>query len=250
MNPISSGSVSGACLFQMGLTRVLACVCGPMECARRSDERNDRANLSVTVKSSPFSSTNRQTKSQSNKQLLEIANDIQNAFSAAILLHLYPRAAIYVNVHILADDGGTLECAINATSLALINAGVSLKDLVCACSSGLLSDGTMTLVDVNKQEAFDSNVYKMSVATMPQRGSVILTKLSSRFSLKELERVLESATTGCRAVCDIMAQIIREHHALLVAARMGNVNVSCNALTEAAGENGGHENEVDAMVLS
>ena len=117
---------------------------------RKSDERSDRANLSVTVKSSPFSSSNRQTKSQSNKQLLEIANDIKNAFSAAILLNLYPRAAIYVNVHVLADDGGILECAINATNLALINAGVSLKDLVCACSSGLLSDGTMTLVDVNK----------------------------------------------------------------------------------------------------
>jgi len=232
LRPLHTGTNSchgGSCLFEMGLTRVLVSVSGPTECARRSDESVDKANLTVSVSQSPFAtSSTRQQTSATSKRMLEMSNDIKTAFQAAVLLQLYPRAAIFVNVHILADDGGVLECAINAVTLALVGSGIALKDLVCACSAGTLNE--MVLLDLNRVEEMDGSgsACKMSVATMPQRSSVVLTKLSSRLTIKELELVLKSAQVGCRSVYDVMAQVIRDHHATLVAARMGNVHVKVN----------------------
>lgn len=124
-----------ASLVQMGLTKALVSVAGPMACPRRSDEKVDvsiysffvwhrinsmvlvshvefysqRANLSVSVSMAPFAGMSRSHTFTTNKRMLEISNDIQNAFQAAVLLHLYPRSTIFVDVQILSDDGGS-EC--------------------------------------------------------------------------------------------------------------------------------------------
>ena len=66
---------------------------------------------------------------------------------AALLLHLYPKTKIEIVVWILADDGGRLCAAINATTLALVDAGIPMKDLVCACSAG--GNGDSILVDTH-----------------------------------------------------------------------------------------------------
>jgi exosome complex component RRP41 len=69
---------------------------------------------------------------------------------AALLLHLYPKSKIEIVVWILANDGGRLCAAINATTLALVDTGIPTKDLVCACSAG--GSGDSILVDLNRRE--------------------------------------------------------------------------------------------------
>ena len=237
LRPLNDNSVASSSIFQLGLTKILCTVEGPMECSRRSDENPHRANIHVTVKSAPFSSFSRSTNnsSVSNKRYLEMSQEISQAFEAAVILDLYPRCVIHINCHILQDDGGVLECAINAVTLALVNAGVALKDLVCSCSVGLMisSSSHVCIIDLNKgeeNESYNGNVSKMSAALMPQRGSVVLSKLaSSRLkNVKELEGMMKAASEGCKAVYDIMTQCIRDHHATMIAARMGNAQVSYN----------------------
>ena len=60
----------------------------------------------------PFAGMSRLHTSTTNKRMLEMSSDIQNAFQAAVLLHLYPRSTIFVNVQILSDDGGGRFCFI------------------------------------------------------------------------------------------------------------------------------------------
>jgi exosome complex component RRP41 len=43
-------------------------------------------------------------------------------------------------IYIIQSDGSTLPAAINATSLALVDAGVGMKEMVAACSVALLDD--------------------------------------------------------------------------------------------------------------
>jgi len=173
---------------------------------------------------------------------------IQNALSAAVMLHLYPRTRIVVDIVILADDGGRLCAAINAATCALVDAGVPMKDLVCACSAGLVTgvsgsgsgagnaggDGIedVTLVDLNQKEASsysgDSSVY-MPCAIMPQRNTVVLTQCESRLSSIEVfERVLGAAMEGCRMVYQVMEASIRERTSKVIAAKMGNAVIKEN----------------------
>ena len=63
---------------------------------------------------------------------------------------------------------GVLQAAINATTLALIDAGIALFDYVVAVSAGLHS--TSILLDLTNTE--ESDLPHLTVAVMPRSGKV------------------------------------------------------------------------------
>jgi exosome complex component RRP41 len=240
MGPISDQAVGGSALVEMGLTVAVATVRGPIECIRRSDELADRAVLDVTCKAAPFSPAGdrRVTNPKTDRRLMEISHMLKRALEAAVLLQLYPKSRIEVVVCILANDGGRLCAAINAASLALVDAGIPMKDLVCACSAGYAGGGNdTTLVDLNRREESSYGgqpaVY-MPCAMLPQRGTVVLSQCEARLpDFDTMERVLDAAMDGCRAVFDILQAAIRERAATLLGARSGHGTVQ-NALSISA----------------
>lgn len=231
----SSGSneaVGGSALIEMGLTIVLASVRGPMACQRRSDELPDRARIDVVVKAAPFapSGDRRVTNPNTDRRLVEMSNMLQRAVEATVLLQLYPKSRIQIHVVILADDGGRLCAAINAASVALVDAGIPMKDLLCACSAGYAGGGTdTTLVDLNRLEESSQggqNAVSLPCAMLPQRGTLVLSQCEARLpDFDTLDRVLEAAMDGCRAVFDVLQAAIRERATVLLAARNGQGTV-------------------------
>lgn len=236
MGPVTS--VSGSALVHMGLTTALASVRGPIECARRSDELPDRAILDVTVRATPFapSGDRRPTNPNTDRRLVEQSNLVKRALEASVLLRLYPRSRVEVSVVVLADDGGRLCAAINAATLALVDAGVPMRDMVCACSAGVATgagpDGSdVEIVDLNRLEMLGGGgggggaaVY-LPCAAMPQRGTVVLSQCESRLPVETFEKVLAAAVDGCHAVFEVMQASVRERAATLLAARNGNATV-------------------------
>jgi exosome complex component RRP41 len=233
---------TGSCLFEMGLTSVLASVMGPTECSRRSEELPDRASVSVQVRMAPFASSStamerRIINPTTDRKLLEMSHLLQQVLEASILLTLYPRAKILVHVYILADDGGRLCAAINAVTCALTNAGIGLKDMVCSCSAGLVARSSASarqhpnnnrpLVDLNRIELqSDEDVVYLPCAIMPQRNTIVLAQCESRLNLHSYEEVLTAAIHGCQSIFQIMQSAVKEHSSRLLAARHGNLRVS------------------------
>jgi exosome complex component RRP41 len=178
------------------------------------------------------------------RRLIEQSHLLQTALSASILLHLYPKSKISVTVMVLADDGGRLEASINAATLALMDAGIPLKDMVCACSAGRWNAGGSDeiVVDLNRREiqaatgstgggnvggGGTSDTIYLPVATMPQRGTVVLAQCESRLSggAEAFGEVLEVAMRGCEMVMEIMAAAVRERGAELWKAKEGKADV-------------------------
>jgi exosome complex component RRP41 len=190
--------------------------------------------LDVTVKAAPFapSGDRRFANPQTDRRLVEQSHQLKRAMEAAILLHLYPKSKIEIVVWVLADDGGRLSAAINATTLALVHAGIPIKDLVCACSAGIGSSG-VTLVDLNKREESSMGgqpAVHLPCAMLPQRGTVVLAQCEARLSgLDELEKVLEAAMEGCRAVAQQLQAAIRENAAALLTSRSGQASHIVNS---------------------
>jgi len=225
------GDSKGSAVVEMGLTTALATVSGPTECLRRSDERSDRAVLEVTVAVAPFGGADRRTyNSSTDRRLLEASQMVQTALEAAIILQTFPKQRIQIFVSVTADDGGRLCAALNAACLALVDAGIPLKDFCCACSAGTNSHGSSssTLVDLNRREESGNNndaVYLLC-AILPQRGTVVLTQCDARLpDFGTLEQVLEAATEGCRAVFEYMQAAVKERAASTLAARSGRATV-------------------------
>ena len=53
---------------------------------------------------------------------------------------LSPRSQIDISVLVLEQDGGVLQTAINAVTLALVDAGIPMNDYICATSAGLVDN--------------------------------------------------------------------------------------------------------------
>src|SRR4051794_23427736 len=67
----------------------------------------------------------------------EIALLLRQAFESVILTTLYPGSTLSLHVQILQNDGAALAASVNALTLALQNAGIPMRDMLCACSVGL-----------------------------------------------------------------------------------------------------------------
>src|ERR1700761_4612724 len=61
---------------------------------------------------------------------------ITQALQATLHTHHYPNSTISITLHVLAQDGSLLAALINASTLALIDAGVPMSDYLCACTAG------------------------------------------------------------------------------------------------------------------
>lgn len=76
------------------------------------------------------------------------------AVDAVILSSLHPRTTIQIVVQVVQDDGSLLSTAVNAATLALLDAGIALKSVVVAASGGLLHNEE----DDDKQTEFVLNL--------------------------------------------------------------------------------------------
>jgi exosome complex component RRP41 len=71
------------------------------------------------------------------KKAQEISLSLKKTFEATILTTLYPRSAISIFVEVLQADGGDYAVCVNAATLALIDAGIPIRDVCCAVSCGV-----------------------------------------------------------------------------------------------------------------
>jgi exosome complex component MTR3 len=162
-------SSSGSILVELGRTKVICTVVGPVteNCPSVPSSLNlsmDHGTLHVDVKYLPnigyptnqinvtnsIDATTTQTSQQQpmqQKRRLHVVqqreNDlstrIRTAIAAAIPLHLYPKCAILVQFTILYDDGSIIPSCVTAATIALANAGVELLDVVTAFTVAIVS---------------------------------------------------------------------------------------------------------------
>jgi len=118
--------------------------------------------------------------------LAELSLSFRQTFETVILVNLFPRSQIDIFVQIIQSDGGEKSAAINAITLALIDAGVPLSDFVTSCSAGL-SD-SLPILDLNYVE-LTSGSPELIVALLPKSGQITLTQLDSRLPLHQFEKV-------------------------------------------------------------
>ena len=139
----------GSAYVEMGNTKVLATVCGPHE-ARRPGEQLDCAALTCELSALPFAGGAHRPQGRSDRGSVELAAGVRHVFEAVVQTQLYPRTQIDVSLSVLQADGGVRAACINATTLALADAGIAMADVVCACAAGSLHGAL--LLDLNAQE--------------------------------------------------------------------------------------------------
>lgn len=197
-------TADGSSLVEMGSSKVLCMVKGPREPESRA---RGRQVICVTVDVAPFSTTDRRKQSVQDRRLKEIATTLERTFGEVVLTNLCPRTEIDITLLVLEQDGGLLPCCINAATLALINAGVSMTDYVSSCGVAMCDD--CPLLDPNRIEENEFPFVAVGiVGTSPKIQTLVLER---RVGSRTLQPALELAIAGCHEIRSMMDEEVRLH---------------------------------------
>lgn len=200
----------------MGNTKVICTVTGPLEAKSTSGNRSggDRADVQVSIRIAGFSGVDRKRRGRGDKRTQEMQTTIANAFSQSLFTHLYPHSTITLSLHILSQDGSLLAALLNASTLALIDAGIPMRDYICACTAGSTSSYSSNdekadpLLDLNNME--EQELPFLTVATLGDTDDVSVLVMETRVQIGRLEGMLAVGVDGCKQVREILDQVVRK----------------------------------------
>lgn len=206
LGPLSRAD--GSAYFEQGNTRVLAAVYGPREPTGVRRNEGDRGVISCEFSTALFASASRQRTWKGDRRSTAAARDIKRVFEGVVLLRNYPRSQIDIYIQILQNDGAPFVAAVNAASLALVNAGVAMKDFVVACSVGYV-DNEFVLDTCAVECAADRP--QLSVAVLAHTGKVVSVDLESKLpNLGVLTTAMQHCEVGCKQIFNVLEHEIRQ----------------------------------------
>ena len=197
-------TADGSARVRLGNTIVEAIVFGPMEGKRKNKER---AELVVSYSQATFA-TRRRRERMHDRTMVETAELLKQMYEQVIITSLYPETLIDLRVQVMQDDGSVTAAVINACTLALIDAGIPMIDIVSAAQGGFL-DGTM-IVDMNKDEENVGTVFNVNMAIMQKSGEIALLQTEGKMPLERLGDLLVVVEEGAKAVGITMKEKIKE----------------------------------------
>ncbi|XP_059251324.1 exosome complex component RRP41 isoform X2 [Mustela nigripes] len=168
----------------------------------------DRALVNCQYSSATFSTGERKRRPHGDRKSCEMSLQLRQTFEAAILTQLHPRSQIDIYVQVLQADGGTYAACVNAATLAVLDAGVPMRDFVCACSAGFV-DST-ALADLSHVEEAAGGP-QLALALLPASGQIALLEMDARLHEDHLESVLEAAARAARDVHTLLDRVVRQH---------------------------------------
>ena len=165
----------------------------------------------VEYRTATFGAMDRRRRSKGDRLSLERALWIQKIFQEAIVMELFPRSQIEIFVEILQQDGSPVSAAINAVSLALINAGIPVKDIVSSSTLGLM-DNKSVLVDLTHAEAENgAGSAQICLATYSRTGRICMCEVESKVPMQSFEEACRLGIASCGEVAQTLRQHTLEH---------------------------------------
>lgn len=208
----------GSAYYEQGNTRVLAAVYGPRDPGVASSDDNAGVDVRCEFSTALFATASRARGWKGDRRSLAAARVLSRAYRSVIVPKHTRSSRIDVYVQVLQDDGAVLSAAINAGSLALVNAGVPMIDLVVACSVGYVDNSYV--LDVCTMEAAGNDRPQLVVASLAHAKTVISVELDAKLpSVKILDSAMSHAIAGCHQIFQVLEHEIRQYSLNLLDSR-------------------------------
>lgn len=168
------------------------------------------------------------------RRVQEMEITIARALASNLHTHLFPHSSISISLHVLSQDGSLLAALLNATTLALVDAGIPMTDYIAACTAGSTSsfaagdDSADPLLDLNNQE--EQELPFLTVATLGDSDRVAVLTCESRIQVSRLEGMLVVGIDGCKQVHKFLDGVVKSKGAKMI--REGAIQSSDNIVMD------------------
>jgi exosome complex component RRP41 len=78
---------------------------------------------------------------------------VRRSFEAVIVGEIYKKNEIEIVVTVIQNEGSAKSAVMNCITLALVNAGICMKDLLISCTVGY--ENGRLLIDTNEEEEYE-----------------------------------------------------------------------------------------------
>ena len=203
----------GSCYLEWGGNKVLVAVYGPREAVPRHTQNPLRAIVQARYNMAAFSVEDRKRPGP-DRRSVEISKVISEALEKVILTEQFPRATVNVNIEVLDAEAGTRCAGLTAAGVALIDAGIPMRDIPVACAAGKI--GGQVVLDLGKEEDNFGDA-DLPVAISPRTGEVLLLQMDGHLTVDEFNQAFDLAVKGCHAVSEIQKKAIMHKYQAIAA---------------------------------
>jgi exosome complex component RRP41 len=203
-------NADGSAIFQFGKTVAIAAVYGPRELHPRNKQDPKTGVLRVNYDLMSFSVDERKRPGP-NRRATEISKVTEWALLPAVNIKEFPNTVIDVQIYILQANAGTRTAGINAASMALAHAGISMKDLVTSVAVGKIDKDLILDVD-DIEEHFDDGegATDFPIAKIANSDEYTLMQMDGKIQPELIGKALDMANKACDEIYEIQKKALKD----------------------------------------
>ena len=194
----------GSCYIEWGGNKILAAVYGPREALPRHIQHPLKAVVNARYNMASFSVEDRKRPGP-DRRSTEISKVISEALENVIITEQFPRAMIDISIEVLDAEAGTRCAGLTAAAVALVDAGIPMRDIPVACAAGKI-DGRVVL-DLGKEED-NYGEADLPIAISPRTDEILLLQMDGHLTPREFDEALDLAIKGAHEVSKLQKEAL------------------------------------------
>ncbi len=200
----------GSAVFRTGDTVAYAAVYGPKMLHPRFMQDPSRGLLRCHYNMMPFAGSGDRVRPGRSRRSQEIALVTQKALLPVLKLEDFPNAVVDVFIEFPQTDAGSRCAGITAASIALADAGLTMKDMVAAVSVGRVDDAVLVDMNYAEESYEDGPVADVPMAMIPSTGEVTLLQMDGKITKDMLLKALELGKDAIKEISKVQQDALRK----------------------------------------
>ena len=202
-------SAAGSCYLEWGKNTVVATVHGPRPIFPKHLSDSTKAVIDYRYRMAPFSVSDRKSPVPG-KRDKEISLVSGFALESAIMTEKFPNTVIDINTLILSSNAGTRVAALTAASLACVDAGLPMRGIVSAASSGRAN--AEFILDLTKDEEDAEDAVDTAIAVLMPQKEITLLQMDGFVNKDDWKKMISMSFDGAQKVYEIQKKAILEKY--------------------------------------
>ncbi len=158
----------------------------------------------------PFSGAGDRVRPGGSRRSKEISKVTEDALYPVVNIDNFPNSIVEIFIEFTQTDAGTRCAGICAASIALADAGISMKDMVSAVAVGSINGEVV--VDLSKEEEDIGDAVDIPIAVVPRTGKVSLLQMDGIIKKEDIKKAIELGKGACKKIYEAQKKALKDKY--------------------------------------
>ena len=202
----------GSARFKIGDTEAYAAVYGPRDLHPRFLQDPKTGILRCSYSMMPFSGDGSRVRPGPSRRSKEISMVTEKALEPVLDLKEYPNTVVDVFIELPQTDAGSRCAGICAASIALADAGLTMKDMVAAISVGKVKDALVVDLDGVEEHIDENESADIPIAMIPSTEEITLLQMDGIVSKQDLKDCMELVKPALKKIAEQQRKALQDKY--------------------------------------